>query len=267
MYETAAIGIGENARIATWHYGLIARWWAEFNFAEPHELEFYRAAIRKFGEPVLDLGCGTGRLLVPLVEEGFDVDGVDVSADMIAQARRAAATRGLNPGLSVQPMHALTPDRSYRTVYICGALGLGSSHDEDRETLLRVHDALQSGGGLLITDHEPPPANPPRIRSDWPATGERRRTSDGEEIELIGRLAGFDAAEHRLVREMRARLWRGDTLVTEEGYRLTENAYSAEEMTSMVEDAGFTGVTIAANYSDRPPGKDDRMLTFTAIKP
>ena len=216
---------------------------------------------------MLDLGCGTGRFLVPLVEEGFDVDGVDVSADMIAHARRAAATKGLNPRLSVQRMHALSLDRSYRTVYICGALGLGSSHNEDRETLRRVHDALESGGGLLITDHELPPVNPPRIRNDWPATGERRRTSDREEIELIGRLARYDAAERRLVREMRARLWRGDRLVTEESYRLTENDYSAEEMTSMLEEAGFTAVRIAANYSDSPPRPDDRMLSFTAVKP
>jgi len=259
--------MGENARMATWHYGLIARWWAEFNFAEPQELEFYRAAIRKFGEPVLDLGCGTGRFLMPLVEEGFDVDGVDVSGDMIAEARRAAAAKSLNPRLTAQPMHALSPDRSYRTVYICGALGLGSNRDEDRETVRRVHDALESGGGLLITDHELLPAQPLRIRSDWPTTGDRRRTSDGQEIELIGRLAGYDSAEQRLVREMRARLWRGETLVTEESYRLTENVYSADEIVSMLQDAGFTAVTIAVNYTDRPPGPDDRMLTFTAVKP
>ena len=216
---------------------------------------------------MLDLGCGTGRFLVPLVEEGFDVDGVDVSADMIAQARRVAQTRGLAPRLTAQPMHVLSPDRSYRTIYICGAWGLGSSHEEDRETLRRVHDALESGGGLLITDHELPPVEPPHVRTDWPTTGERRRASNGDEIELIGRLADFDAAERRLVREIRARLWRGDSLVAEESYRLTENAYSVEEVTSMLQDAGFIGVTIAANYSDRPPGKDDRMLTITAVKP
>src|SRR5215472_4182512 len=72
----------------TWHYGLIAQWWAEFNLPEPQELGYFRAAIRKFGEPVLDLGCGTGRILMPLLAEGFDVDGSDISADMIALERR-----------------------------------------------------------------------------------------------------------------------------------------------------------------------------------
>ncbi len=73
-----------DAESGTWHYGLIARWWAEFNSATPEELAYFRAAIRRFGEPAHDLGCGTGRILMPLLAEGFDVDGSDVSADMIA---------------------------------------------------------------------------------------------------------------------------------------------------------------------------------------
>lgn len=56
----------------TWHYGLIARWWAEFNVAEPDELAYLRAAIHRFGEPALDVGCGTGRILVPLLADGLD---------------------------------------------------------------------------------------------------------------------------------------------------------------------------------------------------
>jgi len=36
-----------NAETATWHYGLIARYWNEFNVAEPAELAWYRAARRR----------------------------------------------------------------------------------------------------------------------------------------------------------------------------------------------------------------------------
>ena len=79
---------------ATWHHGLMARWWSEVNLLL-EELAYYRGAIERFGEPALDLGCGTGRLLVGLLEAGLDVDGVDVSADMLATARAVGDAAGM----------------------------------------------------------------------------------------------------------------------------------------------------------------------------
>ena len=250
----------------TWHYGLIARWWAEFNVAEPHELAYYRAAIRRFGEPVLDLGCGAGRILLPLLEEGFDIDGSDVSADMIAQARVLAARNGIEPHLTIQPMHELDARRAYRTVYICGALGIGGRPEHDRETLRRVYRALTPGGALLITDQEllEHYRDPPR---EWRETGQRRTTSDGDEIELISRLAELDPDQHVRTMELRARLWRDGKVVTEETHRLTELPYSLSELEQMLHDAGFRDVGVAANYTDRTPTSDDAMVAITARKP
>ena len=48
--------------------------------------EHLRDFVRSLGrsDHALDLGCGTGRLLVPLVQTGLDLDGCDVSLDMLA---------------------------------------------------------------------------------------------------------------------------------------------------------------------------------------
>src|SRR5712691_1048617 len=91
----AAIVAAMSAESGTWHHGLIARWWAEFNVAPADVLAYFSTAIRRFGEPALDLGCGTGRILIPFLRDGFDVDGVDVSADMIAEANAEAQRLGL----------------------------------------------------------------------------------------------------------------------------------------------------------------------------
>jgi SAM-dependent methyltransferase len=65
-------------------------------------------------------------LLADLLADGLDVDGCDVSADMIAFCREKAERQGLAPTLFVQAMHELEPPRSYRTIFVCGGFGLGS---------------------------------------------------------------------------------------------------------------------------------------------
>ena len=92
---------------ATWHYGLVAKWWAEFTEDGP-EIAYFQKHVER-GQPALDVACGTGRLLIPFLRAGLDVDGCDVSADMIAVCREKAEREGLSPTLFVQPMHELEP--------------------------------------------------------------------------------------------------------------------------------------------------------------
>jgi SAM-dependent methyltransferase len=72
----------ERPRASTWHYGVVARWWAEFNEGGP-EIKYFQRYIDA-GQPALDVACGTGRLLLPYVRAGLDVDGCDISEDMLA---------------------------------------------------------------------------------------------------------------------------------------------------------------------------------------
>ena len=47
------------ASAVTWHHGVVARWWAEFNVDGGPELAFYRGFVEA-GQPALDVACGTG---------------------------------------------------------------------------------------------------------------------------------------------------------------------------------------------------------------
>ena len=275
--DSVSYGAPMSDESGTWHYGLIAQWWAEFNLPEPQELGYFRAAIRKFGEPVLDLGCGTGRILLPLLADGFDVDGSDISADMIAKARMRAKKHDFTPRLAVQPMHELDLPRMYRTIYICGAFGIGGRRDHDLETLRRVYRHLEPGGVLLITGHEFPYRQqnenswarwlPGRQKGiEWPSEGVRHRTSEGDEIELLSRLAELDPLEQRLWLEMRARLWRGGQKVKEERYSLKTGLYFAQEVLLLLEGVGFRDHAIEGNYTGLPATSDDDTVIFVARK-
>jgi SAM-dependent methyltransferase len=130
----------------TWHYGLVARWWAEFNSPDPDELAFYRRIIEGNGQPALDLACGAGRLLLPLLSAGLDIDGCDISPDMLVYCREGAARQRLTAMLYEQAMYELDLPRSYRTIYICDSFGIGGRRDQDAAALRRCYDHLDPGG-------------------------------------------------------------------------------------------------------------------------
>jgi SAM-dependent methyltransferase len=55
------------------------------------DLSFWRWQARDYGGPVLELGCGTGRVAIPLAEEGFKVTGIDIAGGMLQEAQRKAS--------------------------------------------------------------------------------------------------------------------------------------------------------------------------------
>ena len=248
--------------MSTWHHGLVARWWAEFNHGGP-EVEYFRPFVVS-GQPALDAGCGTGRLLLPWLRDGLDVDGCDVSEDMLAECRRLAAADGLEPTLYAQPLHELELPRRYRTIVCCGTFGLGSTREQDAQALVRLHDHLEPAGLLAldveatgsILDVEPHPA-PLGPRSD------RLKGSDGAEYSLQGRIVEVDRDARRVTRAMQAWQWRDGNLVAEEEHVLTESVYERDELVALLERAGFAKVEVRSGASAF--GND--MIVFLARRP
>jgi SAM-dependent methyltransferase len=260
----------------TWHYGLIARYWAEFNEPETAELAYYRAAIERFGQPALDLACGTGRLLLPLRAAGLDVDGTDISTDMLALCRERADSEGLTPLLVAQAMHELELPRRYRTIYICDSFGIGGHRDNDLETLRRIRRHLEPGGALVFSVQMPfddkdetswarwLPGHRGDIPSEWPETADRRQARNGDEFELVARLAELDLLGQRHLLEMRSRLFRDGEMVAEEFGRLDESLYFIPELRLMLNVAGFDDVSVEGPYNGLPATSDDGNVVVVA---
>ena len=59
------------------------------------DLAFYLKQAEEFGDPVLELACGTGRITLPLAQAGHRVVGIDVSESMLAVAREKAVAQKL----------------------------------------------------------------------------------------------------------------------------------------------------------------------------
>ena len=55
------------------------------------DVAFYRDAVHEFGDPVLELGCGTGRITLALAEAGHRVTGLDISERMLERCNQKRA--------------------------------------------------------------------------------------------------------------------------------------------------------------------------------
>ncbi len=254
----------------TWHHGLVARWWAEFNQGGD-DLDVFRDLIEPSGGPVLDAGCGTGRLLLPFLQDGVDIDGADASADMLEWCRVHGAAKGLNPNLYPQAMHQLDLPRRYTTVIVCGAFGLGGTREQDLEGLRRLHRHLQPGGRLVMDHHLPNLESPrgwgawveqPELPRPWPERGDRRQASDGSELEIRVRQFDFDPLDQTTTLEIRATSYRDDRETASETSRIHINLYFRKEIELMLAMAGFAAVEVRAFGEERPPRPwaDQRIL-------
>jgi len=123
--------------------------------AEGRELEFIRRALAEVCprpvRDVLDVGCGTGKHLIPLARDGFRVTGLDYSEAMIRECRRKLARRGLEAEVRTADLLRLDlPGRFDAALamnsVVCYLLETGRI----AEGLRRLREALRPGGLLLL---------------------------------------------------------------------------------------------------------------------
>ena len=65
------------------------------------DIPLYLSLARESGGPILELGCGSGRTLVPLAEAGFEIVGLDNSKAMLAWARERIRAGGLEESIDL----------------------------------------------------------------------------------------------------------------------------------------------------------------------
>ena len=116
----------------------------------------YRQLAQRAGGPVLELGCGTGRILLPLLRAGLDVVGVDRSLPMLAQLRRDGA--GLAPRVAQMDLRALALRGHFRLILAPYSLITYLTRSADVDAFLtQVRELLDDDGELLLDAFIPRP--------------------------------------------------------------------------------------------------------------
>lgn len=197
-------------------------------------LDWYARALA--GCPsVLEPMCGSGRFLVPLIERGLRVDGVDPSEHMLDACRAKLKARGLGAGLWQQSLEALDLEQTYAGAFIpASSFCLLHEIAAAREGLRR----LRAHADMALIEFELPHG-----AENWPIESTRTVTQGGTQIRLVSRVE-YDERRQLETHTNRYELKRSGRVVQTEDEVLHLRCYPPDEITAELKRAGFTEVTI-----------------------
>jgi ubiquinone/menaquinone biosynthesis C-methylase UbiE len=232
---------------------------------------FYRAIIEQREGPVLDVGCGTGRLTLDYLQAGFEVDGVDNSPEMLALCRAKAAALGIDVSgrLFQQEMEQLALPRRYAVIFVpSSSFQLLTETTAAARAMQRFHEHLEPGGLLVMPFMSKlwrGRTSPPQMEwSDWRQLGEAQRPEDGATIRRWTRTR-YDHHEQLEHEENRYEVLR-DGVVTrteQHGRSPCVRWYSQSQALALYEQAGFTVAATTAGFTLDPASAAD--TTFCVL--
>ena len=124
------------------------------------DVAFYVEEARKAGSPVLELGCGTGRLLIPIAESGVEIVGLDASKDMLSVIRREISALDEQVQSQIEivegDMTGFSLGRQFSLIMIpCRAFLHLLTPEEQRAALLCIREHLADDGKLIMNVFDP----------------------------------------------------------------------------------------------------------------
>ncbi len=118
------------------------------------ECDFLELIFRKYNlevKTILDLGCGTGGHLIPLSKRGYQVTGVERSADMLDIAKRKVEKEAVDAELVEGDISTLKTDRRFDAVIsMFAVLGYQTQNSQVRKTCATVYNHLSTNGAFIF---------------------------------------------------------------------------------------------------------------------
>ena len=238
-------------------YMELARWYDSLTGDVPYETfaDYYEARFREREKTVhtlLDFACGTGTLTCIMAQRGYEMIAADASADMLMElSEKAAELEEEVPPLILCQDAAHLDLNDVVDAAVCSLDGFNYLPEADLKELLRRLHLFIRPDGLLIFDVNSP---------------ERLRSLDGqvfvdeqEDVLCLWR-AEFDETEQALFYGMDLFSYAEDDLWERSEEEHVEYAYSVEQLTHWLEQAGFVNIAADAHGPQAAQGR----VFFTA---
>ncbi|MET3322366.1 UNVERIFIED_ORG: SAM-dependent methyltransferase [Peribacillus simplex] len=226
------------------------------------DIEYYLERLKGTKGKMLEAAVGSGRFLIPLLENGFNVDGIDYSTEMLDSCRKRCRERDLNPKLYEGNLCSFSLESKYEAVVIpTGSFCLIENLMDAKDALKCFYNHLMPGGRVIV-DLELP--------SNW-RTGEITTAtfplSNEEGISLESKSIEINWVDQYTLSYLKYEKWRKGKLVDTELQKFAMRWYGIEEFKLILESVGFSDITCSADYTyKKQPSKDSQLITFEAVR-
>ena len=252
------------------YYGMMAQTWDLFrgDTSNWEDRNFYLEIIRESGEPALDVGCGTGRLLLDYMSQGVDIDGVDNSQDMLRHCQQKAEALGLHPSLFNGCMEALKLPHSYRTIIVpSSSFQLIVDPEKAQQAMKCFYNHLLPGGVLVMPFMLLWKRGDP-VETDWKPTGEKVRPEDGAVIHRYSH-SRYDPVTQLEHTEDRYEVMRDGILISSEYHKRSPatREYTQPQAWGMYKAAGFTDLRMYRGFTRELASAEDWIFSIIGKRP
>ena len=230
----------------------------DMNPDAPRDLDFYRDRIPSPASTILELGCGTGRVLIPLVENCAYIHGVDISAAMISlcQEKLVKANIPANRArVEVGDITDLSLDRRFDLITAPYRVFQNLETDAEANGFFDTIRKHLSPGGRCILNVFKPDGDPAVMRQEWANQEEYEcweAFAEAERITCHGKNARMDAHEMVLYPELIYRRYREKDLVEEVTLKIAMRCYYADEVERLITGKGFKILQRWGGYAGEP---------------
>lgn len=205
--------------------------------------------------------CGTGFSLIPFLEAGADIDGLDASPYMLAECHRKCAEKGLHPVLYQQMIEDIALPRRYGFIFIPDR-SIAHIYDQElaQKCLRKIYEHLLPGGWLVLDIKTPPREGEFGRPGETKVSVEDRR--DGSII-FCTTVWGEQEGGRVLRCVNKYERFVDGTLVATELFDYHERFYDRGEFEKMLRSVGFPKIEVAEvtrTYEGSEPNVHDRIV-------
>ena len=227
------------------------------------DIDYYSERLEGITGKILEAGVGSGRMLIPLLEEGFDMEGMDQSETMLKACQNNLTARHLKATLYQQDLVTADLAENFYEGIIMPTATFCLIQDEDAafKVLENFYRALKPDGKLIVDLDLP----------FYPEMGETSTTnfevSPTELITFEKKIIAIDWLEQHIVSHLIYAKWEHGVLVKQELQRFLLRWYGLNEFRLMLEKIGFKEIILSSDYEfGTSPVDSNQTITFEATK-